>query len=197
MNIIDYAISHSRVIIGLLVFILIAGTVSYITIPKEATPDVNIPFIYISLSQKGISPDDSERLLVKPIEDEVKSVEGVKEVRSTAYSGGGNVLLEFNPGFDADKAIVDVREKVDRAKGDLPNEADEPTVNEINVSAFPILLISLSGDLPDRTLQALAELLQDEIETIPSILEAKIGGKRKEQVDVIIDVRAIEGYNIK
>ena len=197
MNLIDYAISHSRVIIGLLVFILIAGTVSYITIPKEATPDVNIPFIYISLSQKGISPDDSERLLVKPIEDEVKTVEGVKEVRSTAYSGGGNVLLEFNPGFDADKAIVDVREKVDRAKGDLPNEADEPTVNEINVSAFPILLISLSGDLPDRTLQELAELLQDEIETIPSILEAKIGGKRKEQVDVIIDVRAIEGYNIK
>lgn len=196
MNIIDYAISHSRVIIGFLVFILIAGAISYITIPKEATPDVNIPFIYISLSQKGISPDDSERLLVKPIEDEVKTVEGVKEVRSTAYSGGGNVLLEFNPGFDADKAMDDVREKVDRAKGDLPSEADDPTVNEVNVSAFPILLISLSGDLPDRTLQDLAEYLQDEIETIPSILEAKIGGKRKEQVDVIVDVRAIEGYDI-
>ncbi len=196
MNIIDYAISHSRVIIGILVFILIAGTTSYITIPKEATPDVNIPFIYISLSQKGISPDDSERLLVKPIEDEVKTVEGIKELRSTAYSGGGNVLLEFNPGFDADKAIVDVREKVDRAKGDLPNEADDPTVNEVNVSAFPILLISLSGDLPDRTLQDLAEFLQEEIETIPSVLEAKIGGKRKEQVDVIIDIRALEGYDI-
>ena len=196
MNIIDYAISHSRVIIGILVFILIAGTTSYITIPKEATPDVNIPFIYISLSQKGISPDDSERLLVKPIEDEVKTVEGIKELRSTAYSGGGNVLLEFNPGFDADKAIVDVREKVDRAKGDLPNEADDPTVNEVNVSAFPILLISLSGDLPDRTLQDLAEFLQEEIETIPSVLEAKIGGKRKEQVDVIIDVMALEGYDI-
>ena len=196
MNIIDYAISHSRVIIGILVFIFIAGTISYITIPKEATPDVNIPFIYISLSQKGISPDDSERLLVKPIEDEVKTVEGVKEVRSTAYSGGGNVLLEFNPGFDADKAMDDVREKVDRAKGDLPNEADDPTVNEVNVSAFPILLISLSGDLPDRTLQDLAEFLQEEIETIPSVLEAKIGGKRKEQVDVIIDVMALEGYDI-
>ena len=196
MNIIDYAISHSRVIVGILVFILIAGTISYITIPKEATPDVNIPFIYISLSQKGISPDDSERLLVKPIEDEVKTVEGVKELRSTAYSGGGNVLLEFNPGFNADKAMEDVRDKVDRAKGDLPNEADEPTVNEVNVSAFPILLISLSGDLPDRTLQKLAEFLQEEIETIPSILEAKIGGKRKEQVDVIINISALEGYNI-
>ena len=196
MNIIDYAISHSRVIIGVLVFIFIAGTIAYITIPKEATPDVNIPVIYISLSQKGVSPEDSERLLVKPIEDEVKTVEGVKEVRSTAYSGGGNVLLEFNPGFDADKAMDDVREEVDRAKGDLPSEADDPTVNEVNISAFPILLISLSGDLPDRTLQDLAEFLQDEIETIPSILEAKIGGKRKEQVDVIIDISALEGYDI-
>ena len=196
MNIIDYAISHSRVILGILIFVLVTGTFSYLNIPKEAAPDVNIPFIYISLSQKGISPDDSERLLVKPIEDEVKTVEGVKEVRSTSYSGGGNVLLEFNPGFDADKAIVDVREKVDKAKGDLPNEADEPTVNEVNVSAFPILLISLSGDLPDRALQDLAEYLQEEIETIPSVLEAKIGGKRKEQVDIIIDVRAVEGYGI-
>ncbi len=196
INIIDFAIYHSRVIIGILFFILVAGTSSYINIPKEATPDVNIPFIYISLSQKGISPDDSERLLIKPVEDEVKSVEGVKEVRSTAYNGGGNVLLEFNPGFDADKAIVDVREKVDKAKGDLPSEADEPSVNEVNISAFPILLISLSGDLPDRALQELGEYLKEEIETIPSVLEAKIGGKRSEQVDILIDVSAVEGYGI-
>jgi multidrug efflux pump len=135
-------------------------------------------------------------LLVKPIEDEVKTVEGIKEIRSTAYTGGGNVLLEFDAGFDADKAMDDIREKVDRAKGDLPNEADEPTVNEVNISAFPIILISLSGNLPDRTLQDLAENLQDEIETIPSVLEAKIGGKRNEQVDVIIDTLALEGYNI-
>ncbi len=196
INIIDYAISHSRVILGILVFILVAGSTAYINIPKEATPDVNIPFIYISLSQKGISPNDSERLLIKPIEDEVKTVEGVKEVRSTAYNGGGNVLLEFNPGFDADKAMDDVREKVDKAKGDLPSESDEPSVNEVNISAFPILLISLSGDLPDRALQELGENLKEEIETIPSVLEAKIGGKRKEQVDIIVDVSAIEGYEI-
>ena len=196
MNIIDYAISHARVFFGILIFIITAGTSTYISIPKEAVPDVNIPIIYVSLSQKGISANDSERLLVKPIEDEVKTVEGIKEIRSTAFTGGGNVLLEFDAGFDADKAMDDVREKVDRAKGDLPNEADEPTVNEVNISAFPIILISLSGDLPDRTLQDLAENLQDEIETIPSVLEAKIGGKRNEQVDVIIDTLALEGYNI-
>ena len=196
MNLIDYAISHARVFFGILIFIIAAGSSTYISIPKEAVPDVNIPIIYVSLSQKGISANDSERLLVKPIEDEVKTVEGIKEIRSTAYTGGGNVLLEFDAGFDADKAMNDVREKVDRAKGDLPNEADEPTVNEVNISAFPIILISLSGNLPDRTLQDLAEHLQDEIETIPSVLEAKIGGRRNEQVDVIIDTLALEGYNI-
>ena len=196
MNLIDYAISHARVFFGILIFIIAAGSSTYISIPKEAVPDVNIPIIYVSLSQKGISANDSERLLVKPIEDEVKTVEGIKEIRSTAYTGGGNVLLEFDAGFDADKAMDDIREKVDRAKGDLPSEADEPTVNEVNISAFPIILISLSGNLPDRTLQDLAENLQDEIETIPSVLEAKIGGRRNEQVDVIIDTLALEGYNI-
>ena len=196
MNLIDYAISHARVFFGILIFIIAAGSSTYISIPKEAVPDVNIPIIYVSLSQKGISANDSERLLVKPIEDEVKTVEGIKEIRSTAYTGGGNVLLEFDAGFDADKAMDDIREKVDRAKGDLPKEADEPTVNEVNISAFPIILISLSGNLPDRTLQDLAEHLQDEIETIPSVLEAKIGGRRNEQVDVIIDTLALEGYNI-
>ena len=181
---------------GVLFFILISGTSTYISMPKESSPDVSIPIVYISLHQNGISPEDSERLLVKPIEDEVKTVEGVKEVRSTAYSGGGNVLLEFDAGFDSDQAMVDIREKVDRAKGDLPNEADEPTVNEVNISTFPIISISLSGEVPNRTLQDLAETLQDDIETIPSVLEAKIGGKRNEQVDILINPTAVESYGI-
>jgi len=196
MNIIDFALSKARVFVGILVFIIVSGSATYITIPKESTPDVNIPIIYVSLSQTGISAEDSERLLVKPIEDEVKSVEGIKEVRSTAYSGGGNVLLEFDAGFNADQAMQDVREKVDRAKGDLPDEANEPTVSEVNISTFPILLISLVGDLPDRALQDLAVELQDDIETISSVLEAKIGGKRFEQVDILIDKTALESYGI-
>ena len=149
MNIIDFALSKARVFVGILVFIIVSGAATYITIPKESTPDVNIPIIYVSLSQTGISAEDSERLLVKPIEDEVKGVEGIKEVRSTAYSGGGNVLLEFDAGFNADQAMLDVRDKVDRAKGDLPDEANEPTVSEVNISSFAIFLISVFGDLAD------------------------------------------------
>ena len=181
---------------GVLFFILISGASTYISMPKESSPDVSIPIVYISLHQNGISPEDSERLLVKPIEDEVKTVEGVKEVRSTAYSGGGNVLLEFDAGFDSDQAMVDIREKVDRAKGDLPNEADEPTVNEVNISTFPIISISLSGEVPNRTLQDLAETLQDDIETIPSVLEAKIGGKRNELLTSVDREGTRKGYDI-
>tara|TARA_B100001123_G_scaffold448564_1_gene610205 strand:+ start:3110 stop:6508 length:3399 start_codon:yes stop_codon:yes gene_type:complete len=197
MKLIDFALDHSRTFIAILFFLIIAGTTTYINIPKEAAPDVNIPYIYVSLSDRGISPEDSERLLIKPIEDEVKTVEGLKEMRSTAYSGGGNVLLEFDAGFDADKAIEDIREKVDRAKGDLPENADDPTVNEVNISAFPILLISISGNVDERTLQKLADKLQDSIEGIPSVLEAKINGKIEEQVDVVINVRSLEGYNLR
>ena len=180
---------------GILLFIIFSGASTYISIPKESTPDVSIPIVYISLHQNGISAQDSERLLVKPIEDEVKTVEGVKEVRSTAYSGGGNVLLEFDAGFDSDQAMLDIRDKVDRAKGDFQVK-HEPTVNEVNISTFPIIQISLSGDVPNRTLQDLADILQDDIETIPSVLEAKIGGKRNEQVDILINPTAVESYGI-
>ena len=116
MNLIDAAIARARTTIAVLVLILIAGTVAYIDIPKESDPDINIPTIYVSLVHEGISPEDSERLLLRPMEQELKSIEGVKEMRSTAYEGGGFVLLEFDAGFNADKALDDVREKVDIAK---------------------------------------------------------------------------------
>src|ERR1044072_6131936 len=104
-RIIDYAISHARLTLALLAFLLIAGFVAYVTIPKESEPDVRIPIIYVQLSQRGISPEDSERLLLRPVETQLKSVSNVKEMRSTAFERGGYVLLEFGTGFDAQSAL--------------------------------------------------------------------------------------------
>ncbi len=98
-RLIDYAISHSRLTIALLIFLLGAGFVSYVTIPKEAEPDVKVPIIYVQLTQRGISPEDSERLLLKVVEVKLKQVSNVKEMRSTAFEGGGYVLLEFEAGL--------------------------------------------------------------------------------------------------
>jgi multidrug efflux pump len=155
-NPVDYAISHARLTIATLLFLLLAGFSSYLAIPKEAEPDVTIPIVYVNVTQRGISPEDAERLILKPLETQLKSVENVKEMRSAAFEGGGYVLLEFEAGFDSDAALADVRAKVDDAKPDLPGEADEPSVNEVNLSLFPVLVVALGGDVPERTLVELA-----------------------------------------
>ncbi|MBO6946896.1 MAG: efflux RND transporter permease subunit [Rhodospirillales bacterium] len=193
---IDAAVSHSRTVLGGLVLLLIAGTVAFNDIPKEADPDVNIPIIYISMHHEGISPEDAERLLIRPMEQELRSLEGVKEMRSTAYEGGANVTMEFDAGFDADEALSDVREKVDLAKPELPQETDEPEVHEVNFSLFPILVVTLSGNVPERTLQRLARDLRDEIEGISMVLKAEIAGDREELVEVVIDPVAVESYGL-
>src|ERR671917_2617482 len=133
-NPVDYAISHARLTIATLVFLLVAGFSAYLTIPKEAEPDVSIPIIYVNVTQRGISPEDAERLILRPLETQLKSVANIKEMRAAAYEGGGYVLLEFEAGFDGTKALADVRAKVDDAKRDLPRDADEPQVNEVNLS---------------------------------------------------------------
>lgn len=194
--IIEAAVTHSRTVIATLILILMSGTYAYITIPKESEPDINIPILYVSLSHEGISPEDAERLLIKPMEQELRDVEGVKEMRSTAYLGGGNVLLEFEAGFNVNIAIADVREKVDIAKPELPDDADEPSVNEVNLSLFPVLVVSLSGDVQERTLLQLARDLQDKIEGIGTVLEAKIAGDRDELVELVVDPLALESYNL-
>jgi len=194
--IIDAAVSHSRTIIAALLLILIAGTYAYVTVPKEAEPDINIPIIYVNVSHEGISPEDAERLLIKPLEQELRAIEGVKEMRSTGFLGGANVLLEFEAGFDADVAMADVREKVDLAKPDLPEETDEPTVHEVNFSLFPVLIVTLSGEVPERTLLRLARRLQDEIEGLSNVLDAQIGGDREELVELLVDPLVLESYGL-
>src|SRR4030081_3303653 len=106
---IDYAIDHARLTIATLIFLLGAGLVAYVPIPKEAEPDIKIPIIYFQLSHRSMSPEDSERLLLRPVETQLKSVGNVKEMRSTAFEGGGFVLLEFEAGLQSQAALADVR----------------------------------------------------------------------------------------
>ena len=195
-TIIDAALSRSRTTLSALLLILIAGTVAYIDIPKESDPDVNIPIIYVRMHHDGISPEDAERLLLRPMETELRGIEGIKEMRATGYEGGGSVVLEFDAGFDADKALTDVREKVDLAQPDLPDDTDEPTVHEVNFSLFPILIVTLSGDLPERKLLQLARSLRDEIEGISSVLEAKLTGNREELIEIVVDPLRMDSYGI-
>jgi multidrug efflux pump len=193
---VDYAIDHSRLTIAALAFLLIAGLVAYLTIPKEAEPDVKIPIIYTMLTQRGISPEDAERLLIKPVETKLKSVSNVKEMRATAYEGGAFVLLEFEAGFDSKTALADVRAKVDEAKRDLPRDADEPTVQEVNLSLYPVLVVSLAGDLPERTMRRIAREAKNAIEQSPGVISAELRGARDEAVEIVAEPMLMKSYGV-
>jgi multidrug efflux pump len=193
---IEAALGHARTVLLTLALVLITGSIAYVNIPKESDPDINIPIIYVVASHDGISPEDAERLIIRPLEQELRTIEGIKEMRASGYEGGGNVTLEFEAGFDADKALDDVREKVDLAKSELPDETEEPTVHEVNLSLFPVILVTIAGDVPERALIKLARDLQDEIESIPSVLEAEIAGDRDEMVEIIIDPLKVEMYGL-
>ena len=194
--IINAALDRPRTVLLTLLLILIAGASVYVTIPKESDPDITIPNIYVSMGYEGISPDDAMRLLLRPMEQELRGIENVEEMRSTAYEGGANVTLEFEAGFDPDIALDDVRTRVDVARRSLPDEADDPSVHEINLSLFPVLVVTLSGNVPERTLLRLARQLRDDIEGVSEVLEAKIQGDREEVVEVIFDPVVAESYRI-
>ncbi|WP_261833921.1 efflux RND transporter permease subunit [Vibrio ishigakensis] len=194
---IDAALSRSRTILTLLVMLIIAGVGTYLTIPKESSPDITIPIIYVSVGHQGISPLDAERLLVRPIEQELRSIEGVKKMTATASEGHGSVTLEFVAGSDLNKAMTDVREAVDLAKSKLPQDADDPTVNEVTLaSEQPVLSVALYGTVPERTIVQIGRQLQDRLEAFKQILEVDIAGDREDIVEVIVDPLLMESYGL-
>ena len=197
MNVIDLAMRRSRTVVLSLLVVLIGGVIAYTTIPKEAEPDIEIPVIYVSIEHDGISPEDSERLLVRPVEQELRSIEGVKEMTASAYEGGANVQLEFDAGIDTKQALQDVREKVDLAQAKLPGETDEPTVHEVKMSRFdPMLVLNLAGDIPERTLTTIAKDLKEKLEALSGVLEVNLVGTREELMEVVVDPLAMESYGL-
>ncbi len=195
-NPVDYAISHSRLTLATLLFLLVAGLSAYLTIPKEAEPDIKVPLVYVNVTQRGISPEDAERLILRPLETQLKSVANIKEMRSSAYEGGGNVVVEFEAGFDANRALADVRAKVDDAKRDLPRDADQPQVREVNLSLFPVLVVALGGDVPERTLLRMARNAKTAIEQLPGVLSAELRGARDEVVEIIAEPMLLKSYGL-
>ncbi len=192
----ESCLNRGRTVLLVLALVLITGSISYLTIPKEASPDITVPFVYVNLHYEGISPEDAERLLVRPMEQKLRGLEGLKEMTATAFEGGANIILEFEAGLDIDPILIDVREKVDRAKADLPDGTDEPTVSEINLALMPVIVISLSGDIPERQLLRLARDLRDELEGISEVLEVEIGGDREEVVEVVVEPALLESYGL-
>ena len=193
---IDKILNSSKLLLTILFFLITFGFYQYNTLPRESDPDISLPVIYVSLYHKGISPIDSERLLVKPLEKELKNIEGLKKITSSSYQSGGNVLLEFDAGFNSEKALSDTRVKIDLIKNKLPKETDEPRVMEVNLSRFPVLAVAISGEVDERVLFKIAKALKNDIESISEVLEVKTLGERERLIEIIVNPRTVENYGL-
>jgi multidrug efflux pump len=195
-GIVDWAAGRARMIVAFIVLSLLVGGYSYSTLPKEGEPDIEIPALFVSVVFPGISAADSETLLVKPMETELADLDGLKSMSGTASENYAGVALEFEFGWDKTKILADVRDAMGKAQADFPTGAEQYSINEINFSEFPIIIVNLTGPVPERTMVRIAKELQDELESVDAILEAGIAGSRDEMVEVLIDPLRLEAYNV-
>ena len=195
--IIDAAINRAKTTLLVLLMVVFAGLAARAAIPVASDPNIQVPFFVITIIHEGISPEDAERLLVMPLEIELRSVEGIKEFKAFASEGAATVMVEFDADHDLETALLDVREAVDRARPEMPDTIEEPIIQEATTEDFPILQVNLAGDgVPERTLYNLALELRDRIEIIPEVLDAEIQGHREELLEAIIDPDALEAYQL-
>jgi len=194
----DSAIQHRATVIVLILAIVLFGVYSYVTLPRESFPDITIPYLSVvtAYTSGSPSPVDVEQQTTNVLEKEFKSIEGIKKMTSTSVEGMSIVSLEFEPNVDVEEAKQDVKDKIDQAQADLPEEADEPTVMEINVSEFPIMIIHLSGDIGLQALKKIGEDLEEEIEKVTGVLNAEVVGGQEEVIRVEPDLLRLNAYKL-
>src|SRR5690606_7156876 len=185
----SFSIDNSTSVVILSLIITIMGIVAYRTMPKESFPEIVIPTVYVGTAYPGNSPVDIENLVTRPIEKELQAINDVKDIRSTSIQDFSSIVVEFNPNVDIAKAIQDVKDAVDKADSELPTDLDQdPDVLEINTSDFPIMNVNISGDYPEQELKEYAEYLEDEIEKLPEISKADLGGTIEREIRIDADL---------
>ena len=195
-GLVDWAAAHARMVLAFVVLSLLAGAISYRALPKEGEPDIEIPALSVSVPFPGISALDAEQLLVEPMETELSDIDGLDTMTSVAAEGYANVTMEFEFGWDKAATLAEVRDRMSKAEAGFPDGFEQYSIAEFNFSEFPILIVSLSGEVPERTLLRVAEDLQDRLEGLDAILEAPLSGHREEMIEVVIDPLKLESYNV-
>ena len=196
MKLTDYSIRHRLTIYVLILLTIIIGVSSYTSLPRESFPEVKIPLIIVYTLYSGVSPEDMETLVTRPIETELKGLSGVKEIRSTSSEGLSSIQVEFNPEVNLDTALQQVREKVDLAKPDLPAEVEDPRIQDIDVSQVPIMVASLTGKAGLIRLTDVAKNLKEDLEAIPGVNRVQIIGGKIREVQIYVDPGRLSFYEI-
>ncbi|MFO1014877.1 MAG: efflux RND transporter permease subunit [Caulobacteraceae bacterium] len=194
-SLIELAIRRRKVVLAVTLILTIFGLFTYLTMPRESNPDIKVPFVAVIVPYPGVSPEDSERLLVRPLETALQGLEGLKEMNATAGQNIAVVQLEFEVNFDPDKVMADVRAKVDEARGRFPPDAEEPIIEEGSVGG-PSIEISVYGQAPERSLFEATRRLQDRLEALPGVLKVELSGARPEMLEVTIDPVRMQALNV-
>lgn len=196
VNFIESVLRMPRAVLAIMAMLLIGGGVAYQSMPKESFPSIDIPYFYVSVSQTGISPSDAVELLGKPVEDRLDNLDGLENITTTASQGHVSVFLEFSVDTDKDEALSDIRAKLDGVVGELPADADEPSINEISFTDRPVLSVAVYGDVPERTLISRANELKDVLQDLPDVQTVEVRGTRDEVLEVRIDQLHLEAYDL-
>ena len=193
---VDWAAGRARMVMAFILLSLVVGGYAYSTLPKEGEPDIEIPALFVSVQFPGISAADSETLLVKPMETELSDLDGLKTMTGTAAENYAGVALEFEFGWDKSKIMADVRDAMSTAESKFPEGYEKYSITEINFSEFPIIIVNLTGPVPERTMARVARDLQDALEGVDAVLEAGLAGNRDEMLEVLIDPLRLEAYDV-
>ncbi|TRO82588.1 efflux RND transporter permease subunit [Desulfuromonas acetexigens] len=197
MLITNAAIQRRGTVYVLMFIAVVVGIYSYLTLPRESNPDITIPYVLVVTNYEGVASEDVESLITLPIERKLKGLKEVEEIRSVSAEGSSMITIEFHPDVDIDDALQWVRDKVDQSKGDLPNDLEEdPSILEINLSEFPILMVAISGDVGETVLKGVSEELEERIEEIPGVLDVVLTGARERQVRVEFDPDRLAAYRL-
>jgi len=191
------AIDRRSTVFAIMLIILIAGIYSYLVLPRESTPDITIPVVLVVTPYEGVTSGDIESLITHPLERKLKGLKDVEKMSSVSAEGSSMITIEFIPDVDIENALQWVRDKVDQAKGDLPNDLEnDPSILEINISEFPILMVSVAGHADETVLKLVGEELEDRIEQISGVLDVVISGGREREIRVEFDPDRLFAYRI-
>ncbi|HRU01113.1 MAG TPA: efflux RND transporter permease subunit, partial [Victivallales bacterium] len=195
--VINSVLKMRHAVFCLIIFFVIIGGYSYLTLPRENAPDITIPYVFVSTSYEGVSPEEIENLITIQLEKKFRGLDKVKEIKSESVEGSSNITIEFYPNQKLDDAVQKVKDKIDLARKDLPDDIDEPTVSEVNLSTdIPVMTIAFFGSDSPKTLKKIVEDIRDKVESVPGVLEAKIFGDLEREIRIEIDVDKLNAYGI-
>ena len=191
------ALKNKNTVFILSAIIVIFGMLSYNNLPKELFPEVVIPTVLVQTTYPGNPPVDIENLITRPLEKEIESVKGLKKLTSTSFQDASMIAVEFTTSTNIDDALHDVKDAVDKAKSELPNDIlSDPVVMDIDFSEFPIININLSGDYSLEELKKYGEYLEDEIEDISEISKVDLQGINDREIMINVDIHKLEALKL-